>query len=193
VSWKDGDIQYFDTCRAGQFIDGQTGGGNFPDSEGPGGVTIRDCEKRGLDPQFTLKHWTDVYNKTGRDVMPNFIYMSLPVNHTLGTNLGSPTPASMVADNDNAIGLIVQALSKSPFWSSTAVMITQDDTQAAGDHVSALRDQLLVVSPWAKAGASHQWGSMPSLLRTIEQLFKVAPVSLNDRLAMPQHAAFLPR
>lgn len=117
--------------------------------------------------------------------MPSLIYMSLPVNHTLGTNLGSPTPASMVADNDYAIGLITQALSNSPFWASTVIMQTEDDTQAAGDHISPLRDYLQVSGPWAKPGANHQWGSMPSLLRTIEQIFKVSPITLFDRLGNP--------
>ena len=190
--WKDGDIQYFDTCRAMQFVSGKAPNGPSPDGT-PADPYFADCQGRTLPGQFNLAHWTDVKNKTGRDVMPNFLYMSLPVNHTVGTNLGSPTPASMVADNDYAIGLIVDALSKSPFWSSTAIMITQDDTQAAGDHVSALRDYLQVVSPWARPGAQHQWGSMPSLLRTIEVLFGVSPVSLNDRLAVPQHEAFLPK
>jgi hypothetical protein len=190
--WKDGDIQYFDNCRADQFITGSTGGGTFPDNEGPGGVTVRDCEKRTLPGAFNLKHWTDVLNGTGKDVMPNFIYMSLPVNHTLGTNLGSPTPASMVADNDYAIGRIVEALSKSPFWKNTVVMQTEDDTQAAGDHISSLRDYLQVSSPWAQPGAQHQLGSMPALLRTIETIFSVQPVSIYDKLAVPMHEAFLP-
>ena len=189
-SWKDGDIQYFDTCRADQFITGHTGGGTFPNNEAPGGVTARDCEKRTLPGQFNLQHWTDVFNATGKDVMPNFMYMSLPVNHTLGTNLGSPTPASMVADNDYAVGRIVEALSKSPFWKSTVVMQTEDDTQAAGDHVNSLRDYLAVSSPWAQTGPNKQWGSMPALLRTIEQIFKVQPVSIYDKLAVPMHDAF---
>ena len=97
----------------------------------------------------------------------------------------------MVADNDVAIGMIVDALSHSPFWKSTAVMITQDDTQLAADHVSSLRDYLQVISPWAKPGANHQWGSMGSLLRTIETIFNVDPLSLNDKVALPQHGAFL--
>ena len=184
--WSDGDIQYFDTCRAAQFISGSAPKG--PVSNGSG--QFGDCQGRKLPPQFNLKHWTDVFKATGKDVMPNFIYMTLPVNHTLGTNLGSPTPASMVADNDYAIGLITQALSKSPFWGSTVVMQTEDDTQAAGDHISPLRDYLEVTGPWARPGVNHQWGSMPSLLRTIEQLFGVAPISLHDRLALPQHGAF---
>ena len=186
VNWKDGDIQYFDTCRADQFVTGSSPSGAF--SSAPDQFT--DCQGRTLPPQFNLAHWEDVYKKTGQDVMPNFIYMSLPDNHTLGTNLGSPTPASMVADNDHAIGMIVDALSKSPFWESTVLMQTEDDTQAAGDHISPLRDYLEVSGPWAKPGPNHQWGSMPSLLRTIELLFKVPPITLLDRLAYPQHGAF---
>ncbi|MBV9255666.1 MAG: bifunctional YncE family protein/alkaline phosphatase family protein [Actinobacteria bacterium] len=197
--WKDGDIAYFDTCRATQFITGHAAGDpNSGGDVGPsvpelGAPTLADCENRSLPGQFNLQHWEDVYKATGKDVMPNFIYMSLPVNHTLAANLGSPTPASMVADNDYAIGLITQALSKSPFWGSTVIMQTEDDTQAAGDHVSALRDYLQVSGPLAKPGPNHQWGSMPSLLRTIETIFKVKPIALNDRLALPQHEAFLPK
>jgi hypothetical protein len=193
--WKDGDIAYSDTCRVLSFRDGKAPDGPSPAfSAGspPAGFATDDCNGRVLASAFTLKHWTDVYNKTGRDIMPSFIYMSLPQNHTLATTLGNPTPQSMVADNDYALGVLVESLSRSPFWASTAVMQTEDDTQVAGDHVSALRDYLQVASPWAKPGPNHQWGSMPALLRTIEQVFGVAPVSLFDRLAMPMHEAFLP-
>jgi DNA-binding beta-propeller fold protein YncE len=197
--WKDGDIQYFDVCRAEQFITGSSPKGPIPDSLKPPDVPIpalgtasaADCEGRTLPGQFNLAHWAAVQKATGRDVMPNFIYMSLPDNHTLGANVGSPTPASMVADNDIAIGMIVDALSHSPFWKHTAVFVTEDDTQLAADHVSSLRDYLQVISPWAKPGPNHQWGSMGSLLRTIETIFKVPPFSLNDKVAIPQHGAFL--
>jgi DNA-binding beta-propeller fold protein YncE len=197
--WKDGDISYFDSCRAAQFISGQAPNGPVPETAptGPdlpelGRVTLADCGGRTLPPQFALAHWTEVQQTTGRDVMPSFIYMSLPVNHTFATNLGNPTPQSMVADNDYAIGTIVEALSRSPFWASTAIFLTEDDTQIAGDHISSLRDYLQVISPWAKPGPNHQWGSMPSLLRTIETIFGVEPFSLNDRVAIPQHGAFVP-
>jgi hypothetical protein len=196
-SWKDGDIAYFDTCRAAQLIDGQAPDGPVPDGlTAPAGVpvlgtpTLNDCGGRKLPPQFHLAHWTEVQKATGKDVMPSFIYMSLPVNHTMGANLGSPTPQSMVADNDVAIGMIVDALSHSPFWGSTAVFVTEDDTQIAADHVSSLRDYLQVISPWAQPGPNHQWGSMGSLLRTIETIFHIEPFSLYDRLALPQHGAF---
>jgi DNA-binding beta-propeller fold protein YncE len=197
TNWNDGGLTYFDTCRAHQFIDGRVAGDPAtaktftPSVPELGSATLSDCEGRTLPPAFNLKHWLDVYKATGKDVMPNFIYMTLPVNHTFAANLGSPTPDSMVADNDYAIGLIVDALSHSPFWGSTVVMQTEDDTQISGDHVSALRDYLEVAGPLAQPGPNHQWGSMPSLLRTIETIFKVPPVSLNDELALPQHEAFL--
>jgi hypothetical protein len=193
--WKDGDISYSDTCRVLTLRDGQAPDGPSPAfsvGSAPAGTATDDCDGRKLADAFTLKHWIDVYKKTGKDIMPSFIYMSLPQNHTLATTVGNPTPQSMVADNDYALGLLVDALSHSPFWSSTAVMQTEDDTQVAGDHISALRDYLQVASPWAKPGPNHQWGSMPALLRTIEQVFGVKPVSLFDRLAIPMHEAFLP-
>jgi hypothetical protein len=193
--WKDGDISYSDTCRVLTLRDGVAPDGPSPAfSAGspPAGIASDDCDGRALATPFTLKHWTDVYRKTGRDIMPSFIYMSLPQNHTLATTVGNPTPQSMVADNDYAIGLLVQSLSRSPFWKSTAVIQTEDDTQVAGDHISALRDYLSVSSPWAKQGPNHQYGSMPAVLRTIEQVFGVRPVSLFDRLATPMHEAFLP-
>ena len=193
--WKDGDISYSDTCRVLTLRDGKAPDGPSPAfsaGSAPAGIATDDCDGRTLATPFTLKHWADVYQRTGRDIMPSFIYMSLPQNHTLATTVGNPTPQSMVADNDYALGLLVDALSHSPFWRSTAVIQTEDDTQVAGDHISALRDYLTVASPWAKRGPNHQYGSMPAALRTIEQLFGVEPVSLFDRLATPMHEAFLP-
>jgi DNA-binding beta-propeller fold protein YncE len=193
--WKDGDIAYSDTCRVLSFRDGVAPDGPSPAfaaGSPPAGLATDDCNGRTLASAFTLKHWVDVYKRTGRDIMPSFLYISLPQNHTLATTVGNPTPQSMVADNDYALGLLVQSLSQSPFWASTAVMQTEDDTQVAGDHISALRDYLQVASPWAQPGPNHQWGSMPALLRTIEQVFGVRPVSLFDRLAVPMHEAFLP-
>lgn len=193
--WKDGDISYSDTCRVLTLRDGKAPDGPSPAfsvGSAPAGIASDDCDGRALATPFTLKHWIDVYNRTGKDIMPSFIYMSLPQNHTLATTVGNPTPQSMVADNDYALGLLVQSLSRSPFWKSTAVIQTEDDTQVAGDHISALRDYLTVASPWAKPGPNHQYGSMPAALRTIEQVFGVKPISLFDRLATPMHEAFVP-
>jgi DNA-binding beta-propeller fold protein YncE len=196
--WKDGDIEYADTCRAKEFITGKAPETLVPGSDQmhagspPAGASFYGCQGRTLAPEFSLAKWEADYQASGRDTMPSFLYMSLPDNHTLATTVGSPTPQSMVADNDYAIGLITDALSHSPFWKNTVIVQTEDDTQAAGDHVSTLRDYMLLASPWAKPGANHQWGSMPALLRTIEQVFGVAPISLFDQLATPMHDAFLP-
>ena len=138
--WKDGDISYSDTCRVLTLRDGKAPDGPSPAfsvGSAPAGFATNDCDGRTLATPFTLKHWADVYTKTGRDIMPSFIYMSLPQNHTLATKLGNPTPQSMVADNDYALGLLIDSLSQSPFWKSTAVLQTEDDTQVAGDHISA--------------------------------------------------------
>ena len=193
--WHTGNLQFFDTCRAALFLHGVAPRSALPDQtvgSPPVGFSTNGCGGATIPAAFTLDQWEKTFASSGADTMPSFSYMTLPVNHTLGTNVGSPTFASMVADGDYAIGLIVDALSHSPFWSSTAVMITQDDTQLSGDHVSALRDELQVISPWSQPGPNHQWGSMPALLRTIEHLFGVPPISLYDTLAMPMHEAFRP-
>ncbi|HZT66249.1 MAG TPA: beta-propeller fold lactonase family protein [Acidimicrobiales bacterium] len=194
--WHTGDLQYFDYCRAQLFVTGQTSTGPLGAGQDfgspPAGFSTKSCGGEKIDPNFSLANWTATYKATGNDVMPSFIYMTLPVNHTVGTNVGSPTPQSMVADNDYALGLIVQALSNSPFWKHTVIVNTEDDTQVAGDHVSALRDYLQVSGPLAKPGPNHQRGSMPALLRTVETIFGVQPMSLFDRLAVPMHQAFLP-
>jgi hypothetical protein len=122
--------------------------------------------------------------------MPNFLYMALPVNHTLGFNPMSPTPASMVADNDYAVGKIVDALSKSPFWKNTLVVVSEDDTQASGDHVDAHRTYLLSAGGLSRrlgpdGQASHQSGSFPALLKTIEVMFNLPPITVYDKTAAP--------
>jgi hypothetical protein len=156
--------------------------------------------------KFTLDAWTAAYKacrKSGgtdarcQRTMPNFIYMALPVDHTLGFNPNTPTPASMVANNDYAVGQIADALSRTPFWKNTLMLITEDDTQLAGDHVDAHRTFLLTVGGlarlWGKTGqASHQGGSYPSILKTIEVLFHLPSLTIYDRAAVPLHDVVIP-
>jgi hypothetical protein len=122
--------------------------------------------------------------------MPNFLYVALPVDHTLGFNPNNPAPASMVADNDYAVGQIVDALSRSPFWKNTLVVITEDDTQASGDHVDGHRTFALTAGGLArplgaKGRAAHQVGSFPSILKTVETMFSLPPLTVFDRAAPP--------
>jgi hypothetical protein len=80
------------------------------------------------------------------------VFMTLTNDHTLGVSPDRPTPETMCAVNDEATGMMVEAISKSPFWSSSLIFITQDDTAQGGDHVDGHRTLLVVASPWVKRG-----------------------------------------
>jgi DNA-binding beta-propeller fold protein YncE len=125
------------------------------------------------------------------DELPRFLYILLPNDHTNGLGPGRLTPESMVADNDEATGILVDALSHSRFWPSTAVFITQDDTQIGGDHVDYHRTVLVVASPWARPGhTSSVHTSFPSLFRTFELILGVPPMNRYDAHATPLWDSF---
>jgi DNA-binding beta-propeller fold protein YncE len=79
-------------------------------------------------------------------------FMTLPNDHTVGVDPGSPTPETMCAVNDEATGMVVDAISHSPFWKSSLVVITEDDPQQGGDHIDYHRTPLVLISPWVKRG-----------------------------------------
>ncbi|HME41367.1 MAG TPA: hypothetical protein VKG63_20595 [Steroidobacteraceae bacterium] len=125
----------------------------------------------------------------GSDTMPNFILLRLPDDHTGGTTPGGPTPKASVADNDLAVGRVVEAVSHSDFWSDTAILILEDDAQDGADHVDAHRSLGIVVSKYAphpKAGedavVDSRFYSTVSMLRTMETLLQVPPMNNNDAL-----------
>jgi hypothetical protein len=116
--------------------------------------------------------------------LPNFMHIWLPNDHTFGANPGDPTPRSAVADNDAGVGMIVDALSHSPFWPHMVIFVTEDDPQGGQDHVSAHRTISLVVSPYAKRGyVSHVHHSSMSMTKTIELVLGMQPMSQFDRYA----------
>ncbi len=88
----------------------------------------------------------------GHDTMPNFINLRLPNDHTAGTTPGGPTPKSSVADNDLAVGRVVEAISQSSYWDDTAIFVLEDDAQNGGDHVDAHRSIALAISKYAPHG-----------------------------------------
>src|SRR5206468_12552981 len=88
-----------------------------------------------------------------RAEMPRFIVMHLPNDHTYGARAGKPTPTAFVADNDLALGQIVEAVSHSRFWKDSAIFVVEDDAQNGSDHVDAHRTVALVVSPYARRGS----------------------------------------
>jgi DNA-binding beta-propeller fold protein YncE len=126
----------------------------------------------------------------GKDTMPNFVEMRLGNDHTAGTTPGGPTPKSSVADNDLAIGRLVDAISHSDYWNDTAFFILEDDAQNGADHVDAHRSLGIVVSKYAPhpkdgqaAVVDSRFYSTVSFLRTMELLLGVPPMNNNDALS----------
>ncbi len=123
--------------------------------------------------------------------MPRLQIMRLPNDHTSGSGIGVPTPTAYVADNDYALGKIVDAVSKSKFWPKTAIFIVEDDAQNGADHVDAHRTIAFVVSPYAKHGAiDSTLYSTTSMLKTIELILGLKPMSQFDAAAMPMFSSF---
>jgi len=131
------------------------------------------------------------YDKLEGDQLPELMVMALPNDHTGGTRPGLPTPRAMVADNDVALGQIIEALSKSRFWKNTVVFITEDDSQDGWDHVSAYRTVGMVVSPYSKLKKTvHTNYNQVSVVRTIEQILGIPPMNISDATAMPMFDCF---
>ncbi len=120
------------------------------------------------------------------DSLPEFILMRLPNDHNAGTRKGMLTVQAMTADNDYALGLIVEAISKSKYWKSSLILVVEDDAQNGSDHVDAHRTILLAAGPFVKRGfVDHTMYSSSSVLKTIELIFGLSPMTQFDLSATP--------
>jgi DNA-binding beta-propeller fold protein YncE len=129
------------------------------------------------------------YEKSGK--LPSLIFMRLGNDHTSGTAAGKIAPLSAAADNDYALGMLVEAVSRSRFWSSTAIFVLEDDAQNGPDHVDSHRSPAFLISPYVKHGFVD--GSMyntTSMLRTMELILGLNPMTHFDAGARPMNAAF---
>jgi hypothetical protein len=125
------------------------------------------------------------------DRLPNFIVMSLGEDHTTGTRPGTFTPVAAVANNDWAIGQLVERVSKSKYWPETAIFIIEDDAQDGPDHIDARRTVGLVISPYTKRGyLDSTLYTTSSMLRTMELLLGLPPMTQFDAAATPMYASF---
>lgn len=121
----------------------------------------------------------------------NFMVMSLGEDHTDGRNPGSFTPFSKVASNDVGLGKIVDSVSHSKFWRDTAIFVIQDDAQDGPDHVDGHRTVGYVISPFIRrGGADHTLYSTASMIRTMELILGLPPMSQQDRHATSMLASF---
>ena len=133
----------------------------------------------------------DVAQWEGDGKMPNLTIMLLPSDHTAGTRPGSSTPKSMVADNDLAVGQIVEGLTKSRFWSKMAIFVVEDDAQNGVDHVDGHRTTALAISPYIKRGhIDSTFYSHQSMLKTIELILGLPTMSLFDLIANEMRDSF---
>ncbi len=123
--------------------------------------------------------------------LPAVQFVRLPNDHTAGTRPKMPTPRAYVADNDLALGRLVDAVSHSPYWKDTAIFVTEDDAQNGPDHVDAHRTISQVISPYTQHGkVDSTFYSTASMLRTIENIVGIAPLTQFDTYATPMLAPF---
>jgi YVTN family beta-propeller protein len=130
----------------------------------------------------------DGYVKNGD--LPALEIVRLPNDHTAGTTPGSRSPIAMVAENDLALGRLVDAVSHSKYWNDTAIFAIEDDAQNGPDHVNDHRTTFYLASPWAKGGLQHARYSTAGIVRTIELILGLPPMSSYDASARPLYAAF---
>jgi len=123
--------------------------------------------------------------------LPALNILLLYVDHTEGTDPAFPTPRAQVADNDLAVGRIVEAISHNRYWKESAIFVTEDDSQDGLDHVDGHRTEGLVISPYTKHGVvdSHFF-TIINLFRTMEQILGLAPMNQYDLAAEPMFSSF---
>jgi YVTN family beta-propeller protein len=122
------------------------------------------------------------------DRLPHLSIVRLPNDHTEGLAARKPTPQFFVADNDYAVGLLVEAVSNSVYWKDTAIILVEDDAQDGPDHVDAHRSVALVISAYNRPGALiHEFHSTVSLIRTVEILLGIPPMNQLDATAAPMN------
>jgi YVTN family beta-propeller protein len=180
----------------GEFID------NGPNPGDPGKASVKALEGH-FDPLFRsydldypdvkrAERFIEELNRFEREgELPQFIVMRLPNDHTHGTVPGKPTPTAMVADNDLALGMVVEAISRSRFWKETAIFVVEDDAQNGSDHVDAHRTVALVISPYVRRGSvDSNMYSTSSMLRTMELILGLQPMSQFDAAARPMYDSF---
>jgi YVTN family beta-propeller protein len=139
-----------------------------------------------------VRQWKhDFDSLAAAKAVPAFNSIRLGADHTQGMAVGKPTPFACVADNDLAVGMLVEHLSKSPIWNQSAVFIVEDDAQNGPDHVDAHRSLALVISPYTRRRyVDHTMYSTSGMLRTMELILGIPPMSQYDAAAVPMYRSF---
>ena len=126
------------------------------------------------------------------DHLPNLMVMLLPNDHTAGTRPGMPTPEAAVADNDLALGRVIEAVSRSKFWPKTCIFVVQDDPQSGFDHIDGHRTVAMVVSPYTRRKVVDSTNyNQTSMIRTMELILGLPPMNQFDASATAMTSCFV--
>lgn len=158
--------------------------GNFCPYYASYGLQVKDTTR--------FNQWRQEFDSlVAANALPQFNSLRFGNDHTEGLRLGRPTPFAHVADNDLAVGMFVEYLSKSPVWKESVVFIIEDDAQNGPDHVDAHRTTAYVAGPHVKRGfVDHTMYSTSSMLRTMELILGLPPMSQFDAAATPMWRSF---
>ena len=156
--------------------------------------TFPGCDNETISDQMRADDFLNEFNTISNSPdgkLPNLMVMSLPNDHTSGMSPKFPTPRAMVADNDLAVGRIVEAVMHSRFADSTVIFISEDDSQNGWDHVSAYRTTGYVISKYSRLQKTvHTNYNQTSLVRTIEHILGLPPMNIIDATATPMTNCF---
>jgi len=138
------------------------------------------------DPSRASVWLRDFKEQVAKHDLPRLTMLRLMRDHTAGTSAGQSSPRAMVADNDYAVGQVVEAISHSPYWKNTVICVLEDDAQAGFDHVDCHRSTAYLISLWLEKGTtSSQFYNTDSMLRTIELILGLKPLNQYDAVASP--------
>ena len=141
--------------------------------------------------QARVDAWLAEFNRyTADGNLPTLEIMSLPNDHTAGSSANKPTPRAYMADNDLALGRIIDALSHSRYWRDTVVLVLEDDAQAGPDHVDSHRSVFLAISAYSHAGVVHRFANTTDVLATINEILGLEPLSQFDYFGRPLRGIF---
>jgi YVTN family beta-propeller protein len=149
----------------------------------------------GIPDQYRVDYWLPIFNNQEKThTLPALTVIWLPDDHTSGFSTGYPIPTAAQADNDLALGRIVQAITKSPDWATSAIFVEEDDAQDGVDHVDGHRQPVQIISPYAvqsNGAGDHTTYTSASIDRTIEQILGLTPMTEFDLVASPMRTAFV--
>jgi YVTN family beta-propeller protein len=193
--WDDADKHGVSLRDYGEFVTDPVNPGGLYTTHMTGLIGKIDPRSPGFDLKISdevrVDEWQREFTQFERDgKLPALTILRLPNDHTAGTYPGALSPQAFVAQNDHALGRVVDVVSHSRYWGSTVIMAIEDDSQNGPDHVDDQRTTFYLASPYAAPGVHHAQYTTSSVVRTIELLLGLPPMTIYDALAPPMYDAF---